>query len=103
MCVYAMFIPELTKWYVILSRMPHVFDDYFKNYFSELYLDILKNHKPPPPQMSVSLHTLEVRLDYMGSTFLIGRLSDLLFQLKDEWKFKVENRTKIVTSQQDVV
>ncbi|ESO10149.1 hypothetical protein HELRODRAFT_190394 [Helobdella robusta] len=44
--------------------------------------------KEPKHRINTSLHILEMRLDYMGSTILITRISDLMVQLYDEWKLR---------------
>ena len=44
--------------------------------------------KEPEHKVQSSLHTLETRLDYMGSAILIGRISDLMVQLNDEWQLQ---------------
>lgn len=44
--------------------------------------------KEPEHKVQASLHTLETRLDYMGSAILIGRISDLMVQLNDEWQLQ---------------
>ena len=40
----------------------------------------------PDHSASLNLAILEARLDYMGSSVLMGRLSSLLVKLGDEWK-----------------
>lgn len=41
--------------------------------------------KQPLHSTGVSLHTVECRLDYMGTSVLMARLSDLDIAMKDEW------------------
>ena len=40
----------------------------------------------PDHKAGVQFFTLESRLDYMGSSVLMGRISDMGMQLSDEWK-----------------
>ncbi|XP_065930909.1 bridge-like lipid transfer protein family member 1 isoform X3 [Magallana gigas] len=41
--------------------------------------------KQPLHSMGVSLHTIECRMDYMGSSVLMARLNELRISMKDEW------------------
>jgi hypothetical protein len=41
--------------------------------------------KQPLHSTGVSLHTVECRMDYMGTSVLMARLSDLGIAMKDEW------------------
>ena len=40
----------------------------------------------PDHKAGVKFFTLESRLDYMGSSVLMGRISDVGMELSDEWK-----------------
>ena len=40
----------------------------------------------PDHKAEVKFFTLESRLDYMGSSVLMGRISDVGMELTDEWK-----------------
>ena len=42
--------------------------------------------KTPDHQTGVKLDAIETKLDYMGSSILMNRLSMLSFSLRDEWK-----------------
>jgi len=41
--------------------------------------------KEPEHTVFVKLHIVELRLDYMGSSILMGRISDLTVKVNDEW------------------
>jgi len=52
------------------------------------------------------LHIVESRLDYMGSSILMGRVSDLAVKVNDEWHVEgasrpEERRHSIATSRSD--
>ena len=42
--------------------------------------------KDPLHKAGLSLYALEGRVDYMGSSILMTRLSDMTLTLRDEWK-----------------
>ena len=42
----------------------------------------------PVHRAGFQLATLETRIDYMGSSILMGRASSLSVELKDEWKIQ---------------
>ncbi|XP_056013431.1 bridge-like lipid transfer protein family member 1 isoform X4 [Ostrea edulis] len=57
---------------------------------NDLILSVEVNEDPeqgkqPLHSTGVSLHTVECRLDYMGTSVLMARLSDLDIAMKDEW------------------
>jgi len=41
--------------------------------------------KEPEHMVFIKLHIVESRLDYMGSSILMGRVSDLAVKVNDEW------------------
>ncbi len=40
----------------------------------------------PDHKAGIQFHTLESRMDYMGSSVLMGRISNVSMKLSDEWK-----------------
>ncbi len=50
----------------------------------------------PDHKAGVTLYTLESRLDYMGSSVLMGRISDVGMELSDEWKLDTRKRHSAV-------
>ena len=42
--------------------------------------------KDPIHRAGLSMNALEGRVDYMGSSILMARLSDMTLTLRDEWK-----------------
>jgi len=60
--------------------------------------------KEPEHMASINLHIVESRLDYMGSSILMGRVSDLAVKMNDEWHVNTgapkpdERRSSIATS-----
>lgn len=45
-----------------------------------------KLNKDPIHEAGVSMHAIEGRVDYMGSSVLMTRLSDMNLSVRDEWK-----------------
>jgi Fragile site-associated protein C-terminus len=58
--------------------------------------------KDPEHIVSSQLHIMEARLDYMGSSILMGRISDLAVKLNDEWHVDAgrleDRRASVATS-----
>jgi len=60
--------------------------------------------KEPEHMVFTKLHIVESRLDYMGSSILMGRVSDLAVKMNDEWHVDTgtskseERRPSIATS-----
>jgi len=61
--------------------------------------------KEPEHVVFTKLHIVESRLDYMGSSILMGRVSDLAVKLNDEWDTgtaKSEDRRHSVATSRSV-
>jgi Fragile site-associated protein C-terminus len=58
--------------------------------------------KEPEHFVTHQLHIMEARLDYMGSSILMGRISDLALKLNDEWHVEAgrleDRRGSVATS-----
>jgi len=58
--------------------------------------------KEPEHVVSTKLHIMEARLDYMGSSILMGRISDLAVKMNDEWHVEAgrqeDRRGSVATS-----
>lgn len=48
--------------------------------------------REPEHVIKSQLHIMESRLDYMGSSILIGRISDLKVKVSDEWQVEACHR-----------
>lgn len=46
----------------------------------------------PNHTVSFKMSGLELRLDFMGTSVLMGRVSDLEVRLKDEWQVRIPRR-----------
>jgi len=63
--------------------------------------------REPEHMVLIKLHIVESRLDYMGSSILMGRVSDLAVKMNDEWHVDTgasvpeERRHSIATSRSD--
>ena len=58
---------------------------------TELSVKEVKGNEPQH-KLSCSLHTLENRIDYMGTSILMFRVSDLDITLRDEWRIDLLNK-----------
>ena len=65
--------------------------------------------KEPEHMVFIKLHIVESRLDYMGSSILMGRVSDLAVKVNDEWHVEhpgaskpEDRRHSVATSRQDI-
>lgn len=48
--------------------------------------------REPEHIITSRLHIMESRLDYMGSSILVGRISDLAVKVNDEWQVEACHR-----------
>ena len=65
--------------------------------------------REPEHMVFIKLHIVESRLDYMGSSILMGRVSDLAVKVNDEWHVDTgtskpeDRRHSSATSRCDIV
>lgn len=58
----------------------------------EMQLEVKEDRgKEPDHQVKLKLHTLQKRLDYMGTSVLMLRISDLDLTLRDEWRVDLKH------------
>ena len=77
------------SWLVVRCKILIIFSIGYKTTFCLLSVECLEDPKlgrDPLHEAGVSMFAIEGRVDYMGSSVLMTRLSDMKLSVRDEWK-----------------